>query len=321
MKDKEPFVSIVTPVYNGEKYLSECIESVLSQTYQNWEYVIVNNRSTDSTVQIAESYAEKDSRVRISNNSEFLPVMDNLNHAFYQISEDSNYCKVIHSDDWMFPECISRMVSVAEEYPTVGIVGAYRLDGRKVGITGLPYPSHFNSGKKIARDFLLGKGNYFGAPSNLLIRSNLIRKRKRIYDPDYLQSDETACLDLLSESDYGFVHQVLTFTRRHEESVTETKVKKYSAYQYGYLKMMMDYGPEYLSKEEYEREYNRKVNNFYTQFARDIFDFGYGKSFDRHSSELRKLGLPVRKIKLLKYYLRELVLKGFNLLGLELKPL
>lgn len=55
----QPLVSILTPVYNGEEYLAECIESVLGQTYQNWEYCIVNNCSTDRTLEIANGYAKR----------------------------------------------------------------------------------------------------------------------------------------------------------------------------------------------------------------------------------------------------------------------
>ena len=55
---KEPLVSVVTPVYNGEKYLEECIESVLNQTYKNWEYIILNNCSTDRTLEIAEQLSK-----------------------------------------------------------------------------------------------------------------------------------------------------------------------------------------------------------------------------------------------------------------------
>ena len=57
----EPLVSVATPVYNGERHLAECIESVLAQTYQNWEYIIVNNCSTDRTREIAESYGRRTS--------------------------------------------------------------------------------------------------------------------------------------------------------------------------------------------------------------------------------------------------------------------
>src|SRR5438093_2584566 len=123
----QPLVSVVTPVYNGKKYLTECIESVLAQTYQNWEYIIVNNCSTDRSLEIAQSYAEKDARIRINNNQEFVGREANENIAFRQISPDSKYCKMVHADDWLFPECIARMVAVAETNPTVGIIGAYGL--------------------------------------------------------------------------------------------------------------------------------------------------------------------------------------------------
>lgn len=68
-----PLVSFVTPFYNTEQYLEECIESVLRQTYGNWEYVLLNNCSTDKSVQIAERYARQyPDRIRLEHNSEFL---------------------------------------------------------------------------------------------------------------------------------------------------------------------------------------------------------------------------------------------------------
>ena len=63
-----PLVSVVTPVYNGETTLCECIESVLAQTYPNWNYVIVDNCSTDRTHDIAQEYAVKDARIRVHRN-------------------------------------------------------------------------------------------------------------------------------------------------------------------------------------------------------------------------------------------------------------
>lgn len=56
VKSAQPQVSVITPVYNGEAYITQCIESILAQTYSNWEYIIVNNQSTDGTLTIAEKY-------------------------------------------------------------------------------------------------------------------------------------------------------------------------------------------------------------------------------------------------------------------------
>jgi len=149
---KQPLVSIITPVYNTEKYLSECIESVVNQTYQNWEYIIVNNCSTDGSLQIARNYETQDDRIRVYDNRKFLNLMQNWNHAMRQISRESSYCKVVHADDTIFPECIERMVEVAEKYPSVGIVGSYRLDENQVNLDGLAYPENFFSGKEICRN-------------------------------------------------------------------------------------------------------------------------------------------------------------------------
>src|SRR5580704_16465967 len=118
----EPLVSIVTPVYNEAEFLPECIESVFAQTYQNWDYTIVDNCSTDGSADIARRYAAKDRRIRIWTNREFLRAIPNHNVALRQISPTAEYCKVVLGDDWMFPECLERMVSVAEEHTSVGIV-------------------------------------------------------------------------------------------------------------------------------------------------------------------------------------------------------
>lgn len=107
-KSAHPFVSVVTPVYNGGKYISECIESVIDQTYTNWEYVILNNCSTDNTLEIAKKYARDDERIRIYNNDEFLKQIPNWNAALQKISGNSKYCKEVHADDWLVPECLEK---------------------------------------------------------------------------------------------------------------------------------------------------------------------------------------------------------------------
>ena len=304
--NNQPLVSILTPVYNMEKYLGECIESVLSQTYPCWEYIILNNRSTDESQKIAESYARNDSRIHLINNNIHLKQMENCNRAFKYISSDSKYCKVIHADDWLFCQCLSKMVEVAETYPTVGIVGSYRLDETDVNLDGLPYPSPCTSGRAIGRRYFLGGRYIFGSPSSLLIRSDLIRKREKVYDESTLHGDKLACLDILREADFGFVHQVLTFTRRHNESATSF-IKKYKTYRLGTLQALLAYGSFYLSSEEYVKCLQLRYFKYYRFLAKSVINY-QGSDFLRfHKNALNDLGHKFSFFKLFGAVLWELL--------------
>ena len=68
MNDNNPLISIIMPVYNGERFLSEAIESIIAQTYENWELLAVDDGSTDNSLQIIEAYAEKDGRIKLLKN-------------------------------------------------------------------------------------------------------------------------------------------------------------------------------------------------------------------------------------------------------------
>ncbi len=135
-----PLVWVVTPVHNGERYLAECIESVLAQTYDNWEYLVVDNCSTDRTSEIVRAYCQRDERVRLERNSEFLPMIANWNRALRMIPRAAKYCKVVHADDALFPHCLERMVEVAERHSSVAIVSSHALWGDEIRHREVPYP-------------------------------------------------------------------------------------------------------------------------------------------------------------------------------------
>ena len=291
LKLRQPLVSIVTPVYNTGEYLAECIDSVLAQTYKNWEYVIVNNCSTDHSLEIAQGYAQRDNRIRIHNNEQFLNQMQNWNHALRQISSESKYCKVVHADDWLFPECITRMVEVADANPSVGIVGAYRLDEDQVNLDGLPYPSSFVSGRDICRLSLLGKLRVFGSPTSLLIRSDLIRNREKFYNESNVHADKEACFDLLQNSDFGFVHQVLTYTRRHNEAAT-TITRRLNTYNKGDLIILKKYGLSYLSEDEYEKCWEMRIQSYHKFLAKKVFELPEKEFWDYHKNAFEELAIP-----------------------------
>jgi len=287
-----PFVSFVTPVYNAEPYLAECIESILAQTYDNWEYVIINNCSKDRSLQIAQDYAQRDQRIRIHDNQEFLSQFQNWNHAMRQISTESKYCKVVHADDWLFPECVARMVAVAEAHPSVGIVGAYRLDQDRVNLDGLPYPSTVVPGRDLCRAVLLGGLYVFGSPTSLLIHSDIIHSREKFYSESILHADTEVCFDILQDYDFGFVHQVLTFTRRHNESVTSL-THRFNTRHLADIAFLLKYGPIYLSDQEFEARRQKVLTNYHRYLARSVLERKDKAFWQYHRNEMKKLGYPI----------------------------
>ncbi len=252
---KQPLVSVVTPVYNGADYLTECIESVLNQTYENWEYVIVDNCSNDDSLEIACRYEAEDQRIRVVAADVFVGAIENQNRAVREISRESKYTKVLHADDWMFPECLERMVELGERNPSVAIVSAYRLEETKVTLDGLPHSIGVLSGHEAARSTLLGDPYpfLFGSPSSVLMRSDLLRGRDPVYNEDNPWDEDTElCLEILEHSDFGFVHQVLTFTRRPVGSPFSEHTRL--GFQLpGQIQLVAKYGPVYLTKQEYQR--------------------------------------------------------------------
>jgi glycosyltransferase involved in cell wall biosynthesis len=304
--NSQPFVSIVTPVYNAEKYLNECIESVLNQTYQNWEYVIVNNCSTDNSKEIAIKYSKKDKRIRVHDNKKFLKLMQNWNYSMHQISPKSKYCKVVHADDWLFPECIEKMVEVAEKNTSVGIVSAYRLDETRINLDGLPYPSTIVSGRLICRLSLLENIYVFGSPTSTLIRSSNIRARDKFYEEHSIHADEEVCYEILKKADLGFVHKVLTYTRRHNESVTSL-IKIYNTHKIRMLIVLKKYGSFFLNKEEYNQRLKRLINNHHKYLGHSIFELKNKDFFNYHINELHKLGIKLNYFKLMVAVIKELL--------------
>ncbi len=300
----EPLVSVVTPVYNGEKYLAECIESVLAQTYKNWEYIIVNNCSGDRSPDIAKGYAKKDKRIRLHSNKELISATENHHIAFRQMASESKYCKVVHADDWLFPECMERMVCLAEANPSVGIVAAYRLDDVWVNLDGLPYPSHVLSGREICRSSLLGGPYVFGSPTSILIRSDIIRNRALFYDesrfPFY--ADTAVCYEILQNWDFGFVHQVLTFTRRHNETRTALARRVDIV---NNLVLLKEYGKIYLDQNEYERCFQARIQNYYTYLGKKLFESREKDFWNYHGAVFERIGWRFDRTKVFKAALQE----------------
>ncbi len=114
----QPLVSVLMTVYNREKYISQAIESIAKSTYQNWELIIVDDQSKDRSVEIAQSYAINDKRIRVYVNEENLGDYPNRNKAAsYALGK---YIKYVDADDMIYPYGIEQLVYYMEQFPNAG---------------------------------------------------------------------------------------------------------------------------------------------------------------------------------------------------------
>jgi len=112
---EQPLVSVLMTVYNRENFIAEAIESVLSSTYKNWELIIVDDKSSDKSVDIAHEYANKDKRIKVYINDVNLGDYPNRNKAASYAR--GKYLKYLDSDDLIYSHGLEVMVKAMEEYP------------------------------------------------------------------------------------------------------------------------------------------------------------------------------------------------------------
>jgi len=294
-----PFVSVVTPFYNTREFLSECIESVLRQTYQNWEYILVDNCSTDGSSEIAANYAARfPERIRLIRTEAFLSQVQNYNFALSCIAPHSKYCKIVQADDWIYAECLDRMVALAESDPSIGIVSSYRLKGRCVMGEGLPYARTVIPGADICRLHLTTSLFAFGTPTTVLYRSEIIRNSP-FYDQNTLHDDTDACFRTLRCWNFGFVHQVLSFSRVDNDSIM-SRVRDFRPEYLDKFLQLCKFGQVYLERDELAIVLGDWKQQYYSFLARRLLSGGSRAFWQYHISGLKSGGQRLEKARLLK---------------------
>jgi glycosyltransferase involved in cell wall biosynthesis len=306
-----PLVSVVTPVFNGAKYLRTCIESVLSQSYDNWDYTIVDNCSTDGSLEIAQECAAAHPQVHVRSCQQFVGVVENHNRAFRSISPEAKYCKLVSADDWIYPECISKLVDVAERHPSVGFVGSISVNAYGVRFEGPPLGDEVIPGRDAARLYLLGALDSFFLPSTVLYRAWMVRAADPFFPEPALSADLEACLNCLKESDLGFVHQILSFERVHDDMLT-AQLHKMNSVRLDRLKILREFGPEFLSPSEQERRLREQLSDYFEALAVGCFQFREREFWSMHKERLAELGLSIYDVRFARAILAKLLDLGLN---------
>lgn len=291
MSFEAPLVSVITPFYNTDRYLAACIESVLRQSYENWEYILVDNCSTDDSTLIAEKYVQlHPGKLRLERNSRFLSQIENYNQSLRFTSPDSKYCKLVQADDLLFPQCLELMIEVAERDSSVGVVGSYSLEGSDLAFDGLPFPSPITSGGAVCRLFFLNNRYVFGSVTQLLLRSEVVRNRTPFYDAAFEPFEDAAAIfEVLALWKFGFVHQVLTFSRREHASLMMRLLDMDSPLAFR-LFMLRSFGRKFLDDAEY-RQRLKWAERAYAQLIIDGVMALRGNSFlEFHGLMLKRMG-------------------------------
>jgi glycosyltransferase involved in cell wall biosynthesis len=119
----QPLVSVIVPIYNVENYLNECANSIINQTYKNLEIILVNDKSSDKSGEIARNCVEKDSRIKLINK----PKNEGLNYARKTGFENScgEYVMFVDSDDMIARDAVEIMLQAAEKYFADMVLGGY----------------------------------------------------------------------------------------------------------------------------------------------------------------------------------------------------
>ncbi|MEM7099869.1 MAG: glycosyltransferase family 2 protein [Pseudomonadota bacterium] len=315
MSQTEPLVSIVTPVYNGAAFIRDCIDSVLAQKYQNWDYLIQDNCSTDGTAEILEEYRDVDPRIRIVRNPELVPANTNWNLAFSKISADSHYAQMLHADDYLHPDCLAKKVALAEQYPSMGIIGSLTEADGDIWGDGLDPSTQFINGSDLTVAVLSGRSYPFLAPVALLIRSDAVRSRKPFYDDD-IHADISALYEVLKQWDFGMVHEVLTYVRLHDDNISAQEAAPLNRFLITNMDLLLKYGPSVMSDETYTDVLNGRLRGYYQFLARCKLEGRDDAFWDYHQGAMDDFGMPINSGALSKAVLKEFVSRPLSALGL-----
>ncbi len=226
-----PLVSICLPTYNAEAYLEVSLESVLAQTYENFEVIVVDDASTDTTCEILRKYADQDPRVKVTHNKKRKGLFENYNAAL-ELAQ-GQFIKPFAQDDLLHPQFLEKTLAAFEANPSVVLVSTERglIDGLGQTIRAVDVPKGSSifpdqksvPGFEVMRNCLFPVINYIGEPVCVMFKSQALGAS---FDAGFFHlGDIEYWLRILQEGDFLYFHQELALFRCHGASSTAANAK------------------------------------------------------------------------------------------------
>lgn len=221
-KEENLFIQVIIPVYNSEKTLRKCLDSLINQTYKNWQAIIIDDASNDSGVNIIEEYINADSRFYLIKKDENAGAADSRNKGLEIL--DSDYAAFLDSDDYWEPDMLKKMVDKAKEYDCDVVQCRFIYDfpnGKKVLPKGAFKEDVFLENKMLKKVFIkMMTGINMNHVCMKLIRTSLIRNIR--FDTSLRTAEDLEfSIKLFSNvKKYYFLNEVFYHYVRNQESLT-----------------------------------------------------------------------------------------------------
>jgi glycosyltransferase involved in cell wall biosynthesis len=229
-------ISVLIPTYNYAHYLDETIQSVLGQSFKDFELIIVDNYSTDNTEELVRKYLT-DKRVFYYKNPKNLGLVGNWNQCLTYANAD--YIKFVCADDKIHPEMLAKFYSVMELYPNVSLLTCYKqlFDGQP-WLVELPF-QHVQEGKKVIYHTMTTK-SWIGEPTSVMFRKSNLHLGN--FKPEYiLHVDWEMWNRQLTMGDCYIIPEPLAFVRAHATQNTKTSIDRACFEEYSMAKLLFEY--------------------------------------------------------------------------------
>jgi glycosyltransferase involved in cell wall biosynthesis len=262
LSSRHPLVAVVTPVYNGGKFLATAMQSVQAQSYRPLLHVVLDNASSDETSSIIQKFQGLDVPLHTKRNANVLPAARNWSEAVRLVPTEAKYFKLLCADDSMRADAIGRLTEVAERASDVRVVfGVENYNGVPRWSNLPPALSIFESNNILARICSdLADLPYHHA----MYRTDLRDAAIDFFDNKMIGFDIDAAFRVLfGGGRCGFVHEPIFETIGHAESLTSTWAEKVAAQSLERLTRLERYGPAALSQTEYRRIAKRELRILY----------------------------------------------------------
>jgi glycosyltransferase involved in cell wall biosynthesis len=252
-----PKISVLITVYNREKYLSACIESVLIQTFQEYEIIIVDDNSSDSSLEIARKYECIDSRIRVFKNENNIGQFPNRNKAASLAS--TKYLKYIDSDDKILPSCLKLMYEKIKIYSNFGVLTYLQRNNNKI------LNEHkYSSFDAYVEHYFLGNTMLFQGPTATIFNKEIFNLVGGFDEDIGILSDTDLMLKIAAVSDVICITEKLYDWRIHDEQVTVGQKDEYRM-----LKERFDINRKNLSA--FEVPFTKKQSDFVLRNIKSIY--------------------------------------------------